>query len=65
VFDKVLVAVGREPNGKVIGGEAAGVQVDERGFIPVDKQQRTNVGHVFAIGDVVGRRSPGRPAARR
>ena len=54
VFDKVLVAVGRKPNGKVIGAEAAGVQVDERGFIPVDKQQRTNVGHVFAIGDVVG-----------
>ena len=54
VFDKVLVAVGRKPNGKVIGAEAAGVQVDERGFIPVDKQQRTNVGHIFAIGDVVG-----------
>jgi len=54
VFDKVLVAVGRKPNGKVIGAEAAGVQVDERGFIPVDKQQRTNVGHVFAIGDIVG-----------
>ena len=65
VFDKVLVAVGRKPDGKVIGAEAAGVQVDERGFIPVDKQQRTNVGHVFAIGDVVGRRSPGRRAARR
>ena len=54
VFDKVLVAVGRQPNGKVIGAEAAGVLVDERGFIPVDKQQRTNVGHIFAIGDVVG-----------
>ncbi len=54
VFDKVLVAVGRKPNGKVIGAEAAGVRVDERGFIPVDKQQRTNVGHIFAIGDVVG-----------
>src|SRR6478736_4302722 len=54
VFDKVLVAVGRKPNGKAIGAEAAGVQVDERGFIPVDKQQRTNVGHVFAIGDIVG-----------
>src|SRR3954447_7193354 len=65
VFDKVLVAVGRKPNGKMIGAEAASLQVDERGFIPVDKQQRTNVGHVFAIGDVVGRRSPGRPAARR
>ncbi len=54
VFDKVLVAVGRKPNGKGIGAEAAGVQVDERGFIAVDKQQRTNVGHIFAIGDVVG-----------
>ena len=54
VFDKVLVAVGRKPNGKVIGAEAAGVAVDERGFISVDKQQRTNVGHIFAIGDIVG-----------
>jgi dihydrolipoamide dehydrogenase len=54
VFDKVLVAVGRRPNGKAIGAEAAGVQVDERGFIPVDKQQRTNVPHILAIGDVVG-----------
>ena len=54
VFDKVLVAVGRRPNGRVVGAEAAGVFVDERGFIPVDKQQRTNVGHIFAIGDVVG-----------
>jgi dihydrolipoamide dehydrogenase len=54
VFDKVLVAVGRQPNGKVIGADAAGVQVDERGFISVDKQQRTNVPHIFAIGDVVG-----------
>jgi dihydrolipoamide dehydrogenase len=54
VFDKVLVAVGRKPNGKVIGAESAGVQVDERGFISVDKQQRTNVPHIFAIGDVVG-----------
>jgi dihydrolipoamide dehydrogenase len=53
-FDKVLVAVGRRPNGRVIGAEAAGVFVDERGFIPVDKQQRTNVSHIFAIGDVVG-----------
>src|SRR4029453_19671003 len=50
VFDKVLVAVGRKPNGNVIGAEAAGVQVDERGFIPGEKQQRTNGGHVFAIG---------------
>ncbi len=54
VFDKILVAVGRRPNGKLIGAEAAGVFVDERGFIPVDKQQRTNVAHIFAIGDVVG-----------
>jgi dihydrolipoamide dehydrogenase len=54
VFDKVLVAVGRRPNGRVVGAEAAGVFVDERGFIPVDKQQRTNVAHIFAIGDVVG-----------
>jgi len=54
VFDKVLVAVGRRPNGKGIGAEAAGVAVDERGFIAVDRQQRTNVPHIFAIGDVVG-----------
>ena len=54
VFDRVLVAVGRLPNGKSIGAESAGVAVDERGFIPVDKQQRTNVLHIFAIGDVVG-----------
>jgi dihydrolipoamide dehydrogenase len=53
-FDKVLVAVGRRPNGRVIGADQAGVFVDERGFIPVDKQQRTNVSHIFAIGDVVG-----------
>jgi dihydrolipoyl dehydrogenase len=54
VFDKVLVAVGRRPNGRVVGADAAGVFVDERGFVPVDKQQRTNVAHIFAIGDVVG-----------
>jgi dihydrolipoamide dehydrogenase len=54
VFDKVLVAVGRKPSGRLIGAEAAGVVVDDRGFIPVDKQLRTNVGHIFAIGDVVG-----------
>jgi dihydrolipoamide dehydrogenase len=53
-FDKVLVSVGRKPSGKLIGAEAAGVLVDDRGFIPVDKQLRTNVGHIFAIGDVVG-----------
>jgi dihydrolipoamide dehydrogenase len=53
-FDRILVAVGRRPNGKGIGAENAGVRVDERGFIPVDRQMRTNVGHIFAIGDVVG-----------
>ena len=53
-FDRLLVAVGRRPNGKLIGAEAAGVAVDERGFIAVDSQQRTNVPHIFAIGDVVG-----------
>ena len=54
VFDTVLVAVGRRPNGKSIGAETAGIHVDERGFIPVDKQQRTNVQHIYAIGDIVG-----------
>ncbi|AOU97253.1 dihydrolipoyl dehydrogenase [Acidihalobacter yilgarnensis] len=54
LFDRVLVAVGRSPNGKSIGAEAAGVSVDERGFIAVDSQQRTNVPHIYAIGDVVG-----------
>ena len=53
-FDKILVAVGRRPNGTLIGAENAGVAVDERGFIPVDKQLRTNVAHIFAIGDVIG-----------
>src|SRR5271165_1370441 len=53
-FDRILVAVGRKPNGRLIGAEHAGVIVDERGFIPVDKQMRTNVPHIFAIGDVVG-----------
>jgi dihydrolipoamide dehydrogenase len=53
-YDRVLVAVGRTPNGKEIGAEKAGVKVDERGFIAVDKQQRTNVPHIFAIGDIVG-----------
>ncbi len=53
-FDKVLVAVGRKPNGKLIDAEKAGVAVDERGFIAVDSQQRTGVPHIFAIGDVVG-----------
>ena len=54
VFDRVLVAVGRAPNGKKIGAEKAGITVNERGFIPVDTQMRTNVPHIFAIGDVVG-----------
>ncbi|WP_372440292.1 dihydrolipoyl dehydrogenase [Geodermatophilus bullaregiensis] len=53
-FDRMLVAVGRRPNGPAVGAEEAGVVVDERGFVPVDKQMRTNVPHVFAIGDVVG-----------
>ncbi len=54
VYDRVLVAVGRRPNGGSIGAEAAGVTVNERGFIPVDKQMRTNVAHIYAIGDIVG-----------
>ena len=54
VYDRVLVAIGRRPNGKNIGAEKAGVFVNEYGFIPVDKQQRTNVPHIFAIGDIVG-----------
>ena len=54
VYDRVLVAVGRRPNGTLINAGAAGVHVDERGFIPVDQHQRTNVPTIFAIGDVVG-----------
>jgi dihydrolipoamide dehydrogenase len=54
LYDRVLVAVGRRPNGANIGADKAGVQVDERGFIGVDKQMRTNVDHIFAIGDIVG-----------
>ena len=54
VYDKVLMAVGRRPNGREINAEAAGLVVNERGFIPVDKQMRTNVPHIFAIGDIVG-----------
>ena len=54
VFDAMLVSVGRRPNGGAIGAEAAGVAVDGRGFIVVDRQMRTNVSHIFAIGDVVG-----------
>ncbi|QDI04740.1 dihydrolipoyl dehydrogenase [Xanthomonas cerealis pv. cerealis] len=53
-YDRVLVAVGRSPNGKKIGAEKAGVNVTERGFIPVDRQMRSNVPHIFAIGDIVG-----------
>ncbi len=53
-FDMMLVAVGRRPNGRAIAAENAGIAVDERGFIPVDRQMRTNVPHIFAIGDVVG-----------
>jgi len=54
VFDRVLVSTGRIPNGKLIGADLAGVEVTDRGFIPVDKQMRTNVPHIFAIGDIVG-----------
>jgi dihydrolipoamide dehydrogenase len=53
-FDRVLVAVGRTPNGRKINAEAAGLNVDQKGFIPVDRQMRSNVPHIFAIGDVVG-----------
>jgi len=54
LYDRVLLAVGRRPNGREIGAENAGVHVNERGFIPVDKQQRTNVPHIYAIGDICG-----------
>jgi dihydrolipoamide dehydrogenase len=54
VYERVLVAVGRSPNGRRIDADQAGVTVNERGFIPVDKQMRTNVPHIFAIGDIVG-----------
>jgi len=54
LYDRVLLAVGRRPNGREIAAEKAGVGVNERGYIPVDKQQRTNVPHIFAIGDVCG-----------
>jgi len=53
-YDRVLVSIGRRPNGKNIGAENAGVIVDDRGFIAVDKQMRTNVPNIFAIGDIVG-----------
>jgi len=54
VYDRVLLSVGRRPNGKAINAEAAGVMVNERGYIPVDRQMRTNVPHIYAIGDIVG-----------
>ncbi|WP_025040454.1 dihydrolipoyl dehydrogenase [Nitrosospira briensis] len=53
-YDRILMAVGRRPNGRDIGAERAGVNVNERGFISVDKQLRTNVPHIFAIGDIIG-----------
>lgn len=53
-FDQVLLSVGRSPNGKLIDAEKAGVHINERGFIPVDQQMRTNMPHIFAIGDIVG-----------
>ena len=54
LYDRVLLAVGRRPNGHEINAEAAGVVVNARGFIPVDKQQRSNVPHIYAVGDIVG-----------
>jgi dihydrolipoamide dehydrogenase len=54
IYDLVLVAVGRSPNGKLIGAQNAGVAVSDRGFIAVDQQMRTNVPHIFAIGDIIG-----------
>jgi dihydrolipoamide dehydrogenase len=54
VFDKVLVSIGRSPNGNLIDADKAGVTVNDHGFIPVDKQMRTNISHIFAIGDIVG-----------
>jgi dihydrolipoamide dehydrogenase len=54
LFDQILIAVGRVPNGRAIGADAAGVAVDERGFVSVDEQMRTNVPHIYAIGDIVG-----------
>ena len=53
-YDMILVSVGRSPNGKLVGADAAGFAVNERGFIPVDSQMRTNVPHIFAIGDIAG-----------
>ena len=54
IFDKILVAVGRKPNGKLLNAEAAGLAVNDHGFIDVDAQMRTNVPHIYAIGDIVG-----------
>lgn len=54
MFDRVLVAIGRRPNGDLIGAENAGVRVNDSGFIDVDRQQRTNVEHIYAVGDIVG-----------
>ncbi len=54
LYDRVLMAAGRRPNGRDIGAEAAGVSVNERGFIPVNQQMRTNVPHIYAIGDIAG-----------
>jgi dihydrolipoamide dehydrogenase len=54
IYDRVLIAIGRRPNGKAIKAEFAGVTVTDQGFIPVNKQMRTNISHIFAIGDIVG-----------
>jgi len=54
IYDRVLLAVGRRPNGRDIGAENAGIHVNERGFISVDEQLRTNVSHIFGIGDIIG-----------
>ncbi len=52
IYDRILMAVGRRPNGRAIGAEEIGIQINERGFIPVDQQMRTNLSHIFAIGDI-------------
>jgi dihydrolipoamide dehydrogenase len=53
-FDRILVAVGRSPNGRLLDADKVGLEVDERGFIPVNNQQQTNIPHIYAIGDIVG-----------
>lgn len=53
-FDRILLSVGRRPNGKEIGAENAGIAVDQKGFISVDNKQRTNLSHIYAIGDIIG-----------